>query len=82
MSWFATEKLPHEFRFYGVIVGTGYPYWYRVYYSVPGKPWEDLVCKDGDGEAFEKMRERMAFSEWVSSWKRGLPPQFFNQGGN
>lgn len=46
--------------------GTGYPYWYRVFYPVPGKPWEDLVCKDGDDAALEEMRERMAFSEWAS----------------
>jgi hypothetical protein len=46
--------------------GTGYPYWYRVFYPVPGKPREDLVCRDGDATALEDMRERMAFSEWAS----------------
>jgi hypothetical protein len=30
--------------------GTGYGYWYRGYYSVPGQEVEDLVCKDGDHE--------------------------------
>ena len=46
--------------------GTGYPYWYRVFYPVPGKPAEELVCKDGDDSALAVMRERMAFAEWVS----------------
>lgn len=46
--------------------GTGYPYWYRVFYPVPGKAWEELVCKDGDAAELEGMRERMAFSEWAS----------------
>ena len=31
-------------------MGTGYAYWYRVFYSVPGKQSEDLVCKDGDSK--------------------------------
>ncbi|MCC6658617.1 MAG: hypothetical protein IT512_10570 [Rhodocyclaceae bacterium] len=47
--------------------GSGYPYWYRVFYSVPGKQSEELVCKDGDAEALQSMRERMHFSEWVAS---------------
>ncbi|MFA7268288.1 MAG: GSU2403 family nucleotidyltransferase fold protein [Sterolibacterium sp.] len=47
--------------------GTGYSYWYRVFYPVPGKPWEDLVCKDGDGAALKEMRARMAFSEWAAT---------------
>lgn len=46
--------------------GTGYPYWYRVFYPVPGKPREDLVCKDGDAAALQEMGERMVFSEWAS----------------
>jgi hypothetical protein len=46
--------------------GTGYPYWYRVFYPVPGKPREDMVCKDGDAAALQDMRERMAFGEWAS----------------
>lgn len=47
--------------------GSGYPYWYRVFYSVPGKQSEALVCKDGDAEALQSMRERMRFGEWVAS---------------
>ncbi|PKO84522.1 MAG: hypothetical protein CVU17_02705 [Betaproteobacteria bacterium HGW-Betaproteobacteria-11] len=47
--------------------GTGYGYWYRVFYPVPGKPAEELVCKEGDAAALEVMRSRMAFGEWVSA---------------
>ncbi len=47
--------------------GSGYPYWYRVYYPVPGKQSEELVCKEGDEEALQAMRERMACSEWTAS---------------
>lgn len=47
--------------------GTGYSYWYRVFYSVPGKQSEELVCKDGDAKALHAMRERIAFAEWVST---------------
>lgn len=46
--------------------GTGYSYWYRVYYPAPGKQSEDLVCKDGDTDTLQAMRENIAFSEWVS----------------
>ncbi|MBI4290956.1 MAG: hypothetical protein HY661_05685 [Betaproteobacteria bacterium] len=47
--------------------GTGYSYWYRVFYSVPGKQSEELVCKDGDAAALQSMRDRIAFSEWVAA---------------
>lgn len=47
--------------------GSGYPYWYRVFYPVPGKQTEELVCKDGAAEALQSMRDRMRFSEWVTS---------------
>ena len=47
--------------------GTGYSYWYRVFYPAPGKQSEDLVCKDGDTDTLQTMRERIAFSEWVST---------------
>lgn len=46
--------------------GTGHAYWYRVYYPVPGKQAETLVCKDGDDDALTAMRERIAFAEWVA----------------
>ena len=47
--------------------GTGHPYWYRVYYPVPGKQSEELVCKDGDATALQAMRERMDFGEWTAA---------------
>ncbi len=47
--------------------GTGRAYWYRVYYPVPGKQSEDLVCREGDESALKDMRERMEFSSWVGS---------------
>lgn len=46
--------------------GTGFSYWYRVYYSVPRKQSETLVCKDGDTAALEEMKARMDFSGWAS----------------
>lgn len=46
--------------------GTGYSYWYRVFYSVPGKVKETLVCKESDEPALAEMRERIAFHEWVA----------------
>lgn len=46
--------------------GTGYRYWYRVFYPVPGKPSEELVGKDGDDAALAVMQERMASAGWVS----------------
>ncbi len=47
--------------------GTGYPYWYRVFYPVPGTQSEALVCKDGDADALQSMREAISFSVWVSA---------------
>ena len=46
--------------------GTGFSYWYRVYYSVPRKQSETLVCKDGDDAALAEMTARMDFSGWAS----------------
>ncbi len=46
--------------------GTGFSYWYRVYYPVPRKQSETLVCKDGDSMALAEMRSRMDFSGWAS----------------
>ncbi len=47
--------------------GTGYGYWYRVYYPVPGKAAEDLVGKDGDDATLTAMRDHMAFSGWAAT---------------
>lgn len=46
--------------------GSGRSYWYRVSYPVPGKPLDQLVCKDGDEDRLNAMRERMEFSGWVT----------------
>lgn len=46
--------------------GTGHAYWYRVYYPVPGKQAETLVCKVGDDQAFTEMKEQMALAGWVA----------------
>ena len=48
--------------------GTGYGYWYRRYYLVPGQEIEDLVCKAGQDDMFEEMRQRIDFSAW--SWQQ------------
>jgi hypothetical protein len=39
--------------------GTGYAYWYRVYYPVPGKQAETLVGREDDRDAENAMRARM-----------------------
>ncbi|MBU1362663.1 MAG: hypothetical protein KKE51_02420 [Gammaproteobacteria bacterium] len=43
--------------------GTGYAYWYRVYYPVPGKQAETLVGREGDSAAENAMRAQMDFAE-------------------
>jgi hypothetical protein len=45
--------------------GTGYGYWYRVYYSPPGKKREDLVGKASDEDAKRAMEDRIAFAGWM-----------------
>lgn len=52
--------------------GTGYRYWYRGYYSVPGQAVEELVCKDGDDAALQAMRERMDLADWTARQVRDL----------
>jgi hypothetical protein len=47
--------------------GSGYAYWYRVYYPAPGKQSETLVGREDDTTAANAMRERMAFAEWTAS---------------
>lgn len=44
--------------------GTGYAYWYRVFYPVPGMQAEILVGRADDRAAESSMRSRMAFAEW------------------
>ncbi|PKO36978.1 MAG: hypothetical protein CVU33_15470 [Betaproteobacteria bacterium HGW-Betaproteobacteria-6] len=43
--------------------GTGYAYWYRVYYPVPGKQAETLVGREGDSAAESAMRAQMEAAE-------------------
>lgn len=45
---------------------TGHAYWYRVFYTVPGKPQERLVCKDGEDALLGAMRDRIAFHGWMA----------------
>ena len=52
--------------------GTGYAYWYRVYYPVPGKKTEQFVCKDGDTEALNDARRRVEFTQWTATQVKTL----------
>jgi len=52
--------------------GTGYGYWYRGYYSVPGQEVEDLVCKEGDADRLQAAREHIEFADWVARQVRDL----------
>ena len=46
--------------------GTGYDYWYRVYYPVPKTQAEELVGSADDEQTYRTMLERIEFSIWVS----------------
>jgi hypothetical protein len=46
--------------------GTGHEYWYRSYYPVPQKRSEDIVGAAGDKAAYGEMKDRIAFSAWMS----------------
>ncbi len=46
--------------------GTGYEYWYRVYYPVPRTQAEQLVGSVDNESAYRTMLERIEFSIWVS----------------
>ena len=46
--------------------GTGYEYWYRVYYPVPKTQAEDLVGSVDDDESYQSMRARIEFSAWMT----------------
>ena len=52
--------------------GTGYGYWYRGYYSVPGQEVEDFVCKEGDNEALQAAKEQIDFADWTARQVRDL----------
>ena len=47
--------------------GTGHSYWYRVYYPVPGKQSETLVCKDKNRQSLQDMQDQMAFAGWSAA---------------
>lgn len=47
--------------------GTGIGYWYRVYYAVPGKQAETLVCGESDEDARLAMQEHIDFAGWVAT---------------
>jgi hypothetical protein len=47
--------------------GTGHEYWYRSYYPVPKKRSEDIVGTADDKASYEEMKDRIAFSEWMSN---------------
>lgn len=44
--------------------GSGSGYWYRVYYSVPGKQSETLVCREDDTAGRDAMQDRIDFASW------------------
>ncbi|MEO6744656.1 MAG: GSU2403 family nucleotidyltransferase fold protein [Caldimonas sp.] len=46
--------------------GTGYGYWYRVYYAMPGRQVEDLVGATGDSTALDAMRTRIEGAQWMA----------------
>lgn len=52
--------------------GTGYGYWYRSYYAVPGQAAEDFVCKAGADQALAAARDRIEFAGWVQRQVRDL----------
>lgn len=47
--------------------GTGSAYWYRVYYPVPGKQAETLVCRENHEDARQAMQARIEFASWSAS---------------
>lgn len=47
--------------------GTGYAYWYRVFYPAPGRQAEELVCRGSDVQARAEMEQHIAFSNWVTT---------------
>lgn len=50
--------------------GTGYGYWYRGYYPVPGREAEAFVCKAGDEQRLEIARNRIEFAAWMAQQVR------------
>ena len=52
--------------------GTGYAYWYRVYYPVRGRQAEQLVGRDGDVETLESAERQIEFAQWAAAQVRDL----------
>lgn len=52
--------------------GTGYAYWYRVYYPVPGTKSEQLIGKDGDRDALIEAERQIEFAQWANAQVRNL----------
>lgn len=52
--------------------GTGYRYWYRGYYPVPGSEVEDFVGRADDEDTLEDARQRIEFAGWVMRQVRDL----------
>lgn len=62
-------------------IGTGYAYWYRVYYPVPGKQAEALIGREEDIAALTVMRERMKAAEITARQIANLRPFGYLIGG-
>ena len=60
--------------------GTGFAYWYRVYYAVPGKQAETLVCAEGDESTRQAMLERIDFASWTATQVSSLRKLGFQVG--
>lgn len=52
--------------------GTGNAYWYRVYYAVPGRQAESLVCREDDENSRQAMAERIEFAKWAATQTTSL----------
>jgi hypothetical protein len=52
--------------------GTGHEYWYRVFYTAPGKQNEEFVGSAANHQAHNDMRDRIAFAEWMLEQVRNL----------
>ena len=55
--------------------GTGYGYWYRVYYPTPGQQAEDLLAASGDEPALASARKQIDFAQWMSKEVSDFPPR-------
>ena len=51
---------------------TGYGYWYRGYYSIPGQEVEDFVCKEGDSATLQAVKAQVELADWTARQVRDL----------